>query len=173
MAEFARSFCAAAAIVRRGEEVLLVSQQSEADAHPVWTPPSGRVHVGEMLDEAALRELTEETGLAGTVTGLAYLNQTEMIFADRTEMWTAAGFHVTCDPSAVPTSRDPDRLIREARFVSLPEARLLLADNPARPLIAPLIAHLDGVSGTAYYSWQVDFRGDHVETRRITRVHGH
>ena len=52
------------AIVRRGDELLLVRRGHEPAAGE-WSVPGGRVEPGELLMEAVVRELHEETGLRG------------------------------------------------------------------------------------------------------------
>ena len=52
-----------AAVVRRGNEVLLVKQQGPDDPAPNWALPAGRVEQGESLSQALAREVLEETGL--------------------------------------------------------------------------------------------------------------
>jgi 8-oxo-dGTP pyrophosphatase MutT (NUDIX family) len=49
----------AAAIVRRGEEVLL----HRAERDPFWALPGGRVEAGEAAPQAVVRELREELGV--------------------------------------------------------------------------------------------------------------
>ncbi len=49
---------------------LLLVQRSVEPRRGLWTPPGGFVEIGETTDEAALRELEEETGLRGTGTRL-------------------------------------------------------------------------------------------------------
>lgn len=53
---------AVGAIVRRADELLLVRRGHEPAAGE-WSVPGGRVEPGELLMEAVVRELLEETGL--------------------------------------------------------------------------------------------------------------
>jgi len=58
---------AASAVVKNAEgQVLLVLRANEPDAG-CWTIPGGRVEPGETLEDAAVREAFEETGLRMTV----------------------------------------------------------------------------------------------------------
>jgi len=53
----------------RGDEVLLV-QRGRPPLVGLWSLPGGRIEWGETAREAALRELTEETGVAAEIVGL-------------------------------------------------------------------------------------------------------
>ena len=55
---------AVGAVVRRADELLLVRRGREPAAGE-WSVPGGRVEPGELLMEAVVRELLEETGLRG------------------------------------------------------------------------------------------------------------
>ena len=59
-----RAEVAVGAIVRRADELLLVRRGHEPAAGE-WSVPGGRVEPGELLMEAVVRELLEETGLRG------------------------------------------------------------------------------------------------------------
>ena len=52
------------AVVVRNEELLLI-RRGHAPGEGQWSVPGGRVEAGEMLAEAVVRELAEETGLEG------------------------------------------------------------------------------------------------------------
>lgn len=57
-----------AVVVRHGR--LLLVQRGNPPGQGLWAVPGGRLEHGETLAEGTLRELAEETGLTGRVTGL-------------------------------------------------------------------------------------------------------
>ncbi|MCC2324632.1 MULTISPECIES: NUDIX hydrolase [Bacillus] len=57
-------------ILIEGEKVLLVKQKV---ANRNWSLPGGRVENGEMLEEAMIREMREETGLEVKIKKLLYV----------------------------------------------------------------------------------------------------
>ena len=57
------------AVVLDGERVLL-ARRGRAPSAGKWSIPGGLVHLGERLEEAAVREVQEETGLRVRLLGL-------------------------------------------------------------------------------------------------------
>ncbi|MFO8024631.1 NUDIX hydrolase [Thiohalophilus sp.] len=53
---------AVGAVVRRGKAILLIQRGTEPNAGQ-WTIPGGKVRAGESLQQAAEREIREETGI--------------------------------------------------------------------------------------------------------------
>ena len=58
---------ASVAVFREGKVLLATRTQPPADR--LWSLPGGKVEAGESLEEAALRELMEETGVAARILG--------------------------------------------------------------------------------------------------------
>lgn len=115
---------AVGAVVRRGDELLLVRRGREP-AVGEWSVPGGRVEPGEMLSEAVVRELEEETGLRGVCGPL--VGWVERIGDD----WhfVILDFEATVAGDAAPVAGD-DAL--EARWVPVGEvAKLPLVDGLA------------------------------------------
>jgi ADP-ribose pyrophosphatase YjhB (NUDIX family) len=61
---------AASAVLFRGEAVLLI-ERGEGPAEGLWSLPGGAIEAGETAEEAARREVEEETGLICHIEGLA------------------------------------------------------------------------------------------------------
>jgi 8-oxo-dGTP diphosphatase len=128
-----------AAIIRRGDEILIVQQQGKDDPAPSWALPGGRVEPGELLIEALAREVREETGLTVAAIGqLAYLVQAE------SDHQTLVLMFEVNDWSGEIRVDDPDGYILQARFVAIPNAITLLEKLPLRHMREPLVTYLRG-----------------------------
>jgi 8-oxo-dGTP diphosphatase len=66
----AKVWLAACGIVIRGDEALVV-KKAYSGLQGKWSFPAGFVQAGETLDEAAVREVREETGVTATVRQVA------------------------------------------------------------------------------------------------------
>ena len=101
----------------RGEAVLLV-ERGGGPSEGLWSLPGGSIEAGETAEDAARREVREETGLDAHISGLAGVY--DIIDRDeRRARWCCT----MCSPptSAAPTmaSRGPPDDARDARFVAL------------------------------------------------------
>jgi ADP-ribose pyrophosphatase YjhB (NUDIX family) len=112
--------------VREGR--LLLVRRGRGTAIGSWAPPGGRVEPGETVAEAVRRELEEETGLAGTVTGLCGL--AEDLGDDH--HFVILDFWVEVEPGEAAAADDADEVVWAFR------------DDLARlPLVRGLAAFLD------------------------------
>jgi len=128
-----------AAIIRRGDEILLVEQQGPNDPVSSWALPGGRVEPGELLIDALAREVREETGLVvATIGQLAYLVQAESDHRTLVLMFEVK------DWSGEIRVNDPDGYISQACFVAQSDAIALLKKLPLRHMHEPLVAYLRG-----------------------------
>ncbi len=129
-------YLAAVAVMRRGEDVLLVRQRGPDDGRAYWGLPGGIVEPGETLIEGLIREVREEAGVEITDPGrIAF---------------------VTCSPECVsftfevgewrgePGPADPDGFVLEAGFFPLNEGVARLEELPIRGMREPITTYLRG-----------------------------
>ncbi|HET6963832.1 MAG TPA: NUDIX domain-containing protein [Acidimicrobiales bacterium] len=107
------------------DDSILMVRRGRGPAQGTWAVPGGRVEPGESLAEAVVRELAEETGLAGVCDSL--VGWAERIGPDH--HFVILDFSVTILTDADPVAGDD---AAEARWVPLSEvADLTLADGLA------------------------------------------
>jgi ADP-ribose pyrophosphatase YjhB (NUDIX family) len=123
----------AAAVVRRGSDILMV-QQAGPGEEPAWTVPGGRVEPGEFVTDALAREVQEETGVAVLDPArLAFTAQVD----ERRDGWFATVW--TWDVAAWEGElevQDPDGYVTEAQSITLEEAVSHLEQISWQPLTA-------------------------------------
>ena len=113
---------AVSAIVVDDERILLV-RRGHGAAAGTWAPPGGRVEAGELLMEAVVRELQEETsleGFCGTLIGLVELLPDE----DRDVHIVVASYRVDLLESAEPSAAGDAAEVRWVPLVDVAELRL-------------------------------------------------
>jgi 8-oxo-dGTP diphosphatase len=124
------------AIVVEDQQLLLI-RRGRGPAAGFWSVPGGRVEFGELLAEAVVRELAEETGLEGVCGEL--VGWVERI--TDAYHYVILDFTVTLlDPTAEPIAGDD---AAEAAWVPLHE----VADRPLAEGLAEFL-HEHGILGT-------------------------
>ena len=119
-------------MIRRREDVLEIALVHRP-VHHDWSFPKGKLEVGESFEEAALREVLEETGLACRT--LRFLGHTE--YVDRKGRPKAVAYWVMAVEAG---SFVPNGEVDELRWVTLTEAGYLLSYPRDRELAAVLMA---------------------------------
>jgi 8-oxo-dGTP diphosphatase len=138
----ARSGLLVAALVRSGADVLMVRERLGEEPEPGWVLPGGQVEPGELVDEAAARELLEETGVRAAPGRLAFLCQyTVTDDPGWAGVWTVFTFEFATTVRDLAPA-DPDGSVLEAAWVPLAEARRRLARLAFRPRREAVLHHL-------------------------------
>jgi len=157
-----KSYQIVAAIIRRGDEILLVEQQGKDDPASSWALPGGFVEEGELLLDALAREVCEETGISARAPSrLAYLAQHMRL--DSSGIVTVFVFEVT-DWEGTIRVDDPDGLILRACFLSIADAIRKFEETLSyRVMREPIAAYLrgDAQPGTMWF-YRLQQNGDAV-----------
>jgi 8-oxo-dGTP pyrophosphatase MutT (NUDIX family) len=107
-------------------------RKRERDVH-TWTLPKGTPEVGETLEETALREVGEETGLQVKITGP--LDEIHYTFVQRGTRIHKTVHYFLMEPVGGDMA-DHDREFEEVRWISFAEAPGLLSFETERSLVA-------------------------------------
>lgn len=143
----------ATALVRRGARILLVASRYPNHAQPLWNLPGGRQQHGELLGEAVLRELREETGLHGAVRELCYVSESY----DGGTHFTNFTFAVDADGEPAVPHAEGDHVIG-AEWVNLADLEARIQVRVVRePLLAFLRGELPRYAGYAEAGITIEF----------------
>jgi len=119
-------------VLRRWEGQLQIAVVHRP-VHQDWSYPKGKLEEGETLEEAARREVFEETGLVCRL--LRFIGHTE--YVDRKGRPKVVAYWVmAADAGAFAVNEEVDEL----RWLDLAEAGLLLSDQRDRELLAVVTA---------------------------------
>ncbi|AAK25344.1 NUDIX hydrolase [Caulobacter vibrioides] len=127
----------------RGEEVLLIKRGTPPRLGQ-WSVPGGRLEWGEALQDAALRELKEETGVDAELLGL--IDVIDGVFPARPG-GEITRHYVLIDYAARWTGGDPvaGDDAAEARFVTRDEAMALVEWEETRRVITEAVERFGGL----------------------------
>ena len=125
----------ACALVTRGQDEVLLTGNEYVQGQPlVWNLPGGAAEPGEDLHQTVCRELAEECGLEALQVGrLAWIVQVDY-GAGQTGLLSFAFEVPEWRGQLRPEHRDPDGLVRAAKFVPGSEAAGRIIPGNARPL---------------------------------------
>lgn len=133
-----------------GSEVLLI--RSERHGRGVWEIAKGKVEPGETVEEAAIREFCEETGVSVAPSSLRIKAPLRRIrYAFRTEelcfLKTVHFFLVSCSETDLQFCPRTEERIFDCRWFGLDEAADKVAFRNLRPIIRAAKAILDPEGG--------------------------
>ena len=108
----------ASAVVLREGAILLVKRRDEP-SRGLWSPPGGAVEVGETVEQAAVRETLEETGVVVRPISVAEIEDVILRDESGRVRWHYVLFAVLCD--WVSGEPFPATDAENARFIPLAE----------------------------------------------------
>ncbi len=116
------------------------------DSYDNWGFPKGHLERGELPDAAAIREVTEETGLFGT--SLGKLGDVRYVYTWAGErIFKVVSFYLVRYVAGRIGAIEPEmrREVAEARWLPLEEAPHLLAYKGEREMAAKALEAVDGL----------------------------
>lgn len=141
-----------AAVIRRGDHVLLVRKGATVAPEDGWALPGGRVGEGQLPPETLVREVRDATGFDIEVKDLIYISQVQpetQPGSTRPEMptpgtsTTVLAFKADFAAGDISPSDGNDSGV-EARFTPLEDALTLLIRQPLRSMAEPITSYLTG-----------------------------
>jgi 8-oxo-dGTP pyrophosphatase MutT (NUDIX family) len=122
-----------------GRELVLGRRRRERDG-VTWSLPKGTPNAGETLEETALREVTEETGLLVRI--LATVGPIDYVFVQR-GVRIHKTVHYFLMEATGGSLADHDHEFDEVRWVGLTEAEALMSFPTERRIVASALSVAD------------------------------
>ena len=139
---FTSEYSAGGIVYRRGGEgidVVLVYRTRHDD----WSIPKGHIEEGESREQAALREIKEETGLDARI--LHPLGEANYFYRRRNgELIRKTVYHYLMEALTTDLGK-PNWEVTEARWVPITEAHALLSYDKDREIIEKAVEELRNV----------------------------
>lgn len=158
-----KSVSVVAAIIRRDNEVLVVRNVGGDGLRDRWSLPGGSVHNGELLTEAVVREVSEETGLAVHELGPLVVYSEHYIPAFVDSM-TMVAFEVAAWSGDIRFADDPDNDVSECTFLECSDAADLIENSSSfGPVWQPVVAYLRGKPPRSWF-WRIHEDGSGGDT---------
>lgn len=124
----------AGGIVRDGDNLLMVEVEN-LEGHRIWTFPKGHIEKGEKAEQAALREVLEETGYRCTIG--APLERVQYWFKRDGEITKKTVTWFSMSPVEKTGTHDPEEILA-TRWVPLKEALALVRYKSDKKILARL-----------------------------------
>lgn len=128
-----------------GVQVVLISHHNQK-GRLIWCLPKGSVEKGESLQETAIREVREETGVVGRI--LEKIGQIQYWFyskEEETKIFKTVHFFLLEYLQGVETDHDSE--VDEARWVALSEAHAMLTHDSERQIMDKAVNYLTAMFG--------------------------
>lgn len=136
-----KNYIITAALIYRGEKIMLIDHGPEFGSNNYWCLPGGTVDSTETALDGMLREVKEETGLTphGDV-HVAFLTQ----HMNLRKGWQSVvpTYEFSVHESDKVNINDPDKETFSAKFFTVEEAIKKLENNPFQIMSEPLIDYL-------------------------------
>jgi 8-oxo-dGTP pyrophosphatase MutT (NUDIX family) len=127
---------------QHGRQSLVVGMRRRGRDAVTWTLPKGTPHAGETLEETALREVAEETGLEVRI--VEPLSAIEYAFVQDASRIRKTVHYFLMEPTGGDLSRH-DAEFERVRWVPFDEAGSLLSFATERELVAAAAARLSSM----------------------------
>lgn len=95
-------------LIFNSKQQILLGLRKSAHGKNTWCPPGGHLEYGEEIEEAAAREIAEETGLAVNLLNLQIAGITNDIFVDSGKHYVTVMMK-TSQFSGTPEIKEPDK----------------------------------------------------------------